>query len=416
MFAKFFMKNRLYLLLPLLLVALGSAAQPMTAAEYIAKYKDLAILEMRREGVPAAISLAQGLLETENGNSDLVKESNNHFGIKCKDNWTQASVTHDDDAPGECFRAYKSAVDSYRDHSDFLRNSDRYASLFMLNPRNYRAWAHGLRRAGYATNPKYAYILIKNIEDNHLEQYTDEAIQEGPLTDPAAIAAAYDRVSQELQVDTTQAVTAFAPAIKSSTAGPAPALMHDNEVAPQSSDPLPALPLGLTSINRCKVTWVLKGTSLLAVATAHHIHLGKLLQYNDLVDDGILDRDQYIYLERKQKTGDRDFCIASANESLRDIAQRNGIQLESLCQYNQMTAYQALSPGQRIWLRPSTDQPAASASTDAHPSGVIYHEVQPQENIRVIAREYHVAVSELKRWNHLKHNRLKTGQQLIVSK
>ena len=102
----------------------------MTAQEYVLKYKDLAIEEMKRMGVPAAITLAQGLLETENGNSDLLLKSNNHFGIKCKSNWTAETVSHDDDAPGECFRKYSCAEDSYRDHSDFLRSNSRYAFLF----------------------------------------------------------------------------------------------------------------------------------------------------------------------------------------------------------------------------------------------------------------------------------------------
>src|SRR5258708_8797946 len=158
-------------------------AQNMTVAEYVALYKDIAIQEMKRMGVPAAISLAQGILETESGNSDLVKKSNNHFGIKCKSTWTAETVSHDDDAPGECFRAYKNAEDSYRDHSNFLRGSSRYAFLFRLDPDNYKAWAYGLRKAGYATNPRYPEILIKNIEDNNLEQYTLEGFNETPVFD-----------------------------------------------------------------------------------------------------------------------------------------------------------------------------------------------------------------------------------------
>ena len=145
--------------------------------------KILPVREMKRMGVPAAISLAQGILETENGNSDLVKKSNNHFGIKCKSSWTAGSVSHDDDAPGECFRMYKDAVDSYRDHSNFLRGNDRYAFLFKLDPRDYKAWAYGFRKAGYATNPNYPAILIKNIEDNNLEQYTLEGVNEIPVFD-----------------------------------------------------------------------------------------------------------------------------------------------------------------------------------------------------------------------------------------
>src|SRR5690606_19407997 len=128
-------------------------AQKMTPAEYIETYKDAAIAQMKRLGVPASIILAQGLLETESGNSDLVKRSNNHFGIKCKSTWTGESVKHTDDAPNECFRKYASAMDSYKDHSDYLYSNARYASLFKLAPTDYKGWAYGLKKAGYATNP-----------------------------------------------------------------------------------------------------------------------------------------------------------------------------------------------------------------------------------------------------------------------
>src|SRR5678816_2880662 len=150
-----------------------SQAQSTTAVlAYIARYKDLAITEMKRTGIPAAITLAQGIHETEAGTSVLVKKSNNHFGIKCKDNWTGQSVSHDDDARGECFRRYSAAEESYKDHSDFLKTRPNYASLFSLDPTDYQGWAYGLKKAGYATNPKYAQVLIKLIQDYNLEDYT----------------------------------------------------------------------------------------------------------------------------------------------------------------------------------------------------------------------------------------------------
>ena len=164
--------------------ALARAQDVLTPVQYIEMYKDIAIKEMKRMGVPAAITLAQGILETENGNSDLVKKSNNHFGIKCKSNWTAASVTHDDDASGECFRSYKTADDSYRDHSNFLRGGDRYAFLFSIDVRDYKAWAYGLKKAGYATNPGYPQILIKHIEQYNLQQYTLIAADEVPKFEP----------------------------------------------------------------------------------------------------------------------------------------------------------------------------------------------------------------------------------------
>ena len=139
---------------------------------YIEKYRNLAIEEEIRTGVPAAIKLAQGIHETGAGTSNLVLRSNNHFGIKCKSEWKGESVSHDDDARGECFRKYSDPLDSYRDHSDFLKNRPYYTSLFDLDPTDYKGWAYGLKKAGYATNPKYPQILIKLIEDYGLQDYT----------------------------------------------------------------------------------------------------------------------------------------------------------------------------------------------------------------------------------------------------
>src|SRR5687768_17193708 len=153
-------------------------AQKISPEEYISTYKNMAVREMKRMGVPASITLAQGILETEFGNSDLVKKSNNHFGIKCKSSWTAEGVSHDDDALGECFRTYKDAEGSFRDHSNYLRGNERYAFLFKLDPRDYKAWAYGLKKAGYATNPKYPEMLIRHIEENNLQQYTMLAINE----------------------------------------------------------------------------------------------------------------------------------------------------------------------------------------------------------------------------------------------
>src|ERR1044072_8039346 len=140
--------------------------------DYINAYKEIAIREMQRSGIPAAITLAQGIHESMAGKSDLVQKSNNHFGIKCRDEWKGERVYHDDDARGECFRSYEKAEQSYIDHSDFLKNGARYAFLFSYDATDYSQWAYGLKKAGYATNPKYPQILIKYIEDYNLQQYT----------------------------------------------------------------------------------------------------------------------------------------------------------------------------------------------------------------------------------------------------
>src|SRR5215203_1918552 len=165
-------KIQLTLALAVLVAGKSFAQPPNIINDYVSKFKDIAIEEMKRTGVPAAITLAQGIHETSAGQSILVIKSNNHFGIKCKSEWTGPSVSHDDDARGECFRKYSSPYDSYRDHSDFLASRSHYASLFRLDPTDYEAWAKGLKKAGYATNPKYPQILIKLINDYDLQDYT----------------------------------------------------------------------------------------------------------------------------------------------------------------------------------------------------------------------------------------------------
>ena len=149
------------------LLALSANGQDrLTREEYIQKYKSLAVEEMEVYGIPASITMAQALLES--GNGRLAREGNNHFGIKCKSTWTGATISHDDDAKGECFRKYPSVEASFNDHSEFLDKSARYQDLFKLDPMDYKGWAYGLKQAGYATNPAYAELLIKIIEDNQL--------------------------------------------------------------------------------------------------------------------------------------------------------------------------------------------------------------------------------------------------------
>ncbi len=159
----------LFFLLFFMQISLG--AQTKLRQAYIEKYKEVAIEEMMLFGIPASITLAQGILESGDGESKLAKEANNHFGIKCHLDWDGPKIYHDDDEKGECFRKYKHAEESYRDHSTFLRDRSRYADLFKLDRTDYKSWAHGLKKAGYATNPNYPKLLIKIIEENNLHQY-----------------------------------------------------------------------------------------------------------------------------------------------------------------------------------------------------------------------------------------------------
>jgi LysM repeat protein len=302
-----------------ILVASFLKAQDISVEEYVNTYRSIAVAEMKRSGIPASVTLAQGILETEHGNSELVKKSNNHFGIKCKSTWTGESVTHTDDAPNECFRKYPNAADSYKDHSDYLKTSPRYAALFQLDPSDYKGWAFGLKRAGYATNPRYPQIVISNIEKYNLQQY--------------------DTVSEEMANDivVTKNVEDES-VVKNAT------VVSDNE---EIKNALKAN----STFNKLKALYASKGTSLLAIATAADIDLVKLLDYNDFKTDGLLKEDQLIYLEKKNKQGNRDFSTSLQNETLRDVAQNNGVQLKSLMQLNNMGENELIKRGTKIKLR-----------------------------------------------------------------
>lgn len=165
-------KRGFFLLLLSCVVAMLPAQRRNQAYEdYIKKYRKIAVEEMERYHIPASITLAQGLLESGAGRSTLARKSNNHFGIKCGSRWEGRTVRHDDDARNECFRAYKHPRDSYEDHSKFLRTGARYAFLFRLKITDYKGWARGLKKAGYATDPRYADRLINIIELYELDQY-----------------------------------------------------------------------------------------------------------------------------------------------------------------------------------------------------------------------------------------------------
>ncbi|MGQ2982014.1 glucosaminidase domain-containing protein [Flavobacterium sp.] len=160
---------------------------------YVLEYKDIAKDNMRRHGIPASITLAQGILESGAGKGTLCVNANNHFGIKCHTDWKGDTVHHDDDAEQECFRKYERAAESYNDHSLFLTTRGRYASLFKLDKDDYEAWARGLRAAGYATDPKYPEKLIGLIERYELASYDAEVLNKAyvkPESKPAAPAKA----------------------------------------------------------------------------------------------------------------------------------------------------------------------------------------------------------------------------------
>jgi hypothetical protein len=291
--------------------------------KYIETYKNVAIAEEIRTGVPAAITLAQGIHETGAGTSDLVVASNNHFGIKCN-GWNGQTVSHDDDAKGECFRKYDNPGDSYKDHSDFLKNRPYYTSLFKLDPADYKAWAYGLKKAGYATNPKYAQILIKLIEDYGLQQYTLLAL-DGKFADGGDVVYASD-------VKTDDAKT-------------------NEPVIQKAVVRTYNYPSGVFKINETSVVFVKKGTSFLKVANDNDISLSRLFEFNDMKPVDIAENDQLMYLQRKRKIGPEEFHIVQEGETLHDIAQAEGIRFESLLEYNMLKDGMQPAAGEKLNLK-----------------------------------------------------------------
>lgn len=380
------------------------AQSPAVIQAYIDKFKVIAMAEMARTGVPASITLAQGIHETGAGTSDLVLKSNNHFGIKCKSEWTGDRVYHDDDARGECFRKYDDPSVSYKDHSDFLRNRPNYTSLFKLDPTDYEAWAYGLKKAGYATNPKYPQILIKLINDYNLQDYTLIVLGKKEPDANEATWAKADAQSPEVVAASNEAIA-----------------------------PKPVYPEGVFSINETKVLFVTKGTSYLKVADEQKLSVARLFEFNDLEDGDVAKEDGLVYLQRKRKTGAAEFHTVASGETLYEIAQTEGIRLESLLGYNYLTANAQVQAGEKLYLRekaPSmpklaTEHKTAAAlytgpmlpakETESEPSS-IFHVVQPKETVYSIAKKYEASVDDVKQWNGMDTTDLKIGQQLKINK
>jgi LysM repeat protein len=288
-----------------------AAQSPDQINSYINTYKLLAISEMQRSGIPASIILAQGIHETQAGTSDLVITSNNHFGIKCKDNWSGPVAYHDDDARGECFRSYAAAEDSYRDHSEFLSRSPRYAFLFKINPEDYESWAYGLKKAGYATNVKYSQILIKLIQDYDLQKYSLIAMGKLPpeKTDSGILAKELNRETIEGFFDSTL----------------------------QKPTPSASYPDGSFTINATKVVYVKSGVSLLSLSNQYTIPLARLIEFNELKQEDVLNNDQLIFVQ--------------AGETMYNICQTEGIRYENILELNRLESGEEPAPGEKIYLQ-----------------------------------------------------------------
>lgn len=306
-------------------LASAVAQQKITVDEYIMTYKDVAIEKMEEYGIPASITLAQGILESGSGNSELARKANNHFGIKCHKGWKGKTFHMDDDARDECFRRYKNPDESYRDHSIFLTTRDRYADLFKLKTTDYKGWARGLKKAGYATNPRYPHLLIRIIEENHLYEF-DKGVTPHHLA------------SLNNGVEHSSAISTIPPKL------------------PVSSD------FKLVEIwesgrkvyvnNGAKFIFAGSGDSFSEIAADFEIYSWQLPKYNELEKKHALKEGEMIYIEKKKrKNKEAGTHTVRPGESMHSIAQLYGIRLGSLYKHNNMEEGTEAKGGQVLELK-----------------------------------------------------------------
>ncbi|MDF1574607.1 MAG: glucosaminidase domain-containing protein [Bacteroidales bacterium] len=302
-----------------------------TREEYIRTFSDLAMREMIRVGIPASITLAQGCLESNNGNSRLAVRGNNHFGIKCHD-WTGKKIHHNDDSWQECFRSYSSAYESYMDHSEFLSSKPRYAPLFEISPHDYRGWARGLKRAGYATADNYATLLIRIIEENELYKY-DLLVLDGSMGSEA---------------DTSSYMAGQG-------SGAQRAVLLNNRIEYIVSEP---------------------GDTPESLRAELGMYKNEIYRYNNLYRGAKLEPGTFIYLQpkRRKAAAGNEMHVVEEGQTMYDISQLYGVKLKHLYSKNHMMEGEQPMEGTEIYLRRKKREPVLNPE----PSREKYEEEEMQ--------------------------------------
>lgn len=336
------MRNRLYITFYLVLFSclfscktykpIVQSAKPaktaQTVQEYVNTYKALAVTEMNRTGIPASITLAQGIIESDCGHSSLARQANNHFGIKCHDDWSGPSVKHDDNSRNECFRKYVRAEDSFYDHSDFIKSGSRYSFLFNYNSTDYRSWAYGLKKAGYATNPDYANMLIRTIEENGLA-YFDQDFNVANLKTVKIDSA---KKTQSIRSDDSAQKSVTYLNTGTAVFARAPRIMEKN---------------------RIKYIIVKDGDTREKLENEFQMLRWELAKYNELHNDFVPFPGQILYLQPKRDRAEsgKEFYNAATGDTMYLISQKYGIKLKKLYEYNRMEEGSEPESGKKIWLR-----------------------------------------------------------------
>ena len=315
-------------LLLLLLIPLTLTAQRITPEEYIQTYKDIAIREMKAHKIPASITLAQGLLESGAGNSALAREAKNHFGIKCHKGWEGDTYYMDDDEKNECFRKYDDVEQSFRDHSEFLCGRSRYAALFDLDITDYEGWAKGLKAAGYATNPKYAQLLIDRIKLYDLTQYDQIALGLLAESDVEPIDPDADEYFE----------LAYSPKDKS--------IFPLADMTPEGRF--------IYENNGVRFVYAKEGETPESMAKTFGIKFKRFCEYNCLKhpEEVVFHSGDVVYLEKlRNKNWKAKKYIVQEGETLRDVALRFAVKPEKVLRKNGLKEGTRLHKGQELWLR-----------------------------------------------------------------
>ena len=300
---------------------IGNPPQKTTRQEYIDVFAKVAIQEMNDYHIPASITMAQACLESSDGNSTLARDANNHFGIKCKSNWNGPTIRKDDDTRDECFRKYRNAAESYRDHSEFLTGGMRYQFLFDFSIKDYKKWAYGLKKAGYATDPQYPERLLKIIEDFQLYKLDDY------FNNPTGYVEGGS---------------------KSAGLG---SIFKNKGNRNLSTDPY--VLRNVHKRNGSNAFFAKQGDTFEKIADEFSIKVSKIYKYNDVDPGQSLEEGVVIYLQRKRGKAPvgNNVHTMKAGESLWSVAQWYGVRLSALCRKNRITRSEVLVPGQQISLR-----------------------------------------------------------------
>jgi hypothetical protein len=306
---------------------IGASAQKITTAEYIHQWAPTAVKNMDQYGVPASIILAQGLLESGVGNSELARNGNNHFGIKCH-GWTGKKIYHDDDKKGECFRKYPTAQNSFDDHVKFLSGSKRYADLFELKKDDYKRWAKGLKAAGYATNPKYPQLLINIIEENNLSIYDNKKTR--PKMDAVDWAESEEEVLAEMDADSKDEKESKPKAQVASNSG-YPTKVSDNNI---------------------KYVVARGGEQMRALSDALLLNEWQVKKYNDLPAEYTFTEGERVYIQPKRRKSKTEKIKIKEASTLREVSQVFGVKMKHLIKYNpNLSEVATLPAGEIVWLK-----------------------------------------------------------------